>query len=138
MSDDLISILFLLKPKASVSYLEEDNTLRQALEKMRFYGYTALPVINQQGQYVGTISEGDFLWNMLENSEYDIYSQEKHRIREIIRKDFNPAATVSTTVDQLIPQIMSQNFIPVIDDLGVFMGIITRQDVIRYLSSRQK
>ena len=130
------SILFLLKPKRSIGYLEIRWTLRQALEKMRYYGYTALPVIDEYGKYVGTVSEGDFLWHMLNEKEYDIYSREKHNLKEIIRPDFNPAVRVSAKIDDLIDMVMSQNFVPVTDDQDVLMGIITRQDVIHYLKNR--
>ena len=124
MSNVLESILFLLKPKASIAYLENSSTLRQGLEKMRHHGYTALPVIDNKGKYVGTVSEGDFLWHMIDCREHDIYSQEKHHLNEIIRPDFNPAVGVSATISELIPRIMMQNFVPVIDDQGSLMGII--------------
>ena len=40
------------------------------------------------------------------------------------------------TSSTLIDRVMSQNFVPVIDDQDVLMGIITRQDVIYYLKNR--
>ena len=130
------SILFLLKPKVAICYLESSWTLRQALEKMRYYGYTALPVVDEYGKYAGTVSEGDFLWHMLNEKEYDIYSQEDHRLAEIIRPEFSPAVRVTAHIEDLVDQIMGQNFVPVVDDYGVLMGIITRQDVIKYLRYR--
>ncbi len=130
------SILFLLRPKVTICYLEEDWTLRQALEKMRYYGYTALPVVTKEGRYAGTVSEGDFLWHMLNNNEHDIYSQEEYRLREIIRSDFSPPVRAAAHIEDLVDQIMGQNFVPVVDDYDIFMGIITRQDVIRYLRYR--
>ena len=131
------SILFLLKPKISICYLVERWTLRQALEKMRHYGYTALPVINEKGIYTGTVSEGDFLWHVLNKEDYSIYSQEKYRLADIIRPDFNPAVRVDAHIEDLVDRVMAQNFVPVIDDYGVLMGIITRQDVIAYLRKRK-
>ncbi len=130
------SILFLLRPKVTICYLEEDWTLRQALEKMRYYGYTALPVVTKEGRYAGTVSEGDFLWHMLNNNEHDIYSQEEYRLKEIIRPDFSPPVRVAAHIEDLVDQIMGQNFVPVVDDYDIFMGIITRQDVIKYLRYR--
>ncbi|MBQ1827176.1 MAG: CBS domain-containing protein [Erysipelotrichaceae bacterium] len=130
--------LFFLKPKASVCYLVESWTLRQALEKMRYHGYTALPVINERGQYVGTVSEGDFLWNLLDDGNSDIHLQEQKGLKELIRPAFNPAVSVSTEITGLIERIMAQNFVPVVDDQNVFMGIITRQDVIRYLAEKSR
>ena len=46
------NILQLLKPKAMTSYIYEDCTVRQAIEKMKHHGYTAVPVINKDGSYV--------------------------------------------------------------------------------------
>ena len=40
-----MNIIFLLKPKNTVAYVYDVNTLRQGLEKMRVHGYTAVPVI---------------------------------------------------------------------------------------------
>ena len=56
---------FFLTPKANVAFLYEDYTVRQALEKMRAHGYKAIPVLNRDQQYIGTITEGDFLWYLV-------------------------------------------------------------------------
>lgn len=69
------NIVFLLTAKASVAFISSRSTLRQALEKMRYHGYTALPVVADDGTYVGTISEGDFLWHILDSGGYTIKSQ---------------------------------------------------------------
>ena len=41
---------------------------------------------------------------------------------------------VSATMDDLLQRVMDQNFVPVIDDRNVFVGIITRKDVIGYFA----
>ena len=127
-----MNIVLFLRPKATVAYLHEHNTLRQGLEKMRAHGYTAIPVIAEDGRYVGTVSEGDFLWHMLDWDTYDIKAQEEFLIHDILRKQWNPAVRVDATMDDLLLRVMEQNFVPVIDDRGLFMGIITRKDVIKY------
>ena len=60
-----MNIAYFLLPKNRVAYLYDDYTFRQGLEKMRHHGYTAIPVISRDGKYVGTVSEGDFLWRLL-------------------------------------------------------------------------
>jgi len=100
---------------------------------MRFHGYTAVPVIDEEGKYSGTVSEGDFLWHILDHKENSIYDLEKVSLKEIIRPNFNPCVKVYTPIENLTGQILNQNFVPVIDDQGVLMGIVTRQNVIRYL-----
>ena len=64
-----MNILFLLKPKNTVSFIYDDYTLRQGLEKMRSHGYTASPVLSHEGYYVGTVNEGDFLWHIIDNDD---------------------------------------------------------------------
>ena len=56
-----MNIAFFLTLKKDVAYLYDDYSIRQALEKMKHHGYQTIPVIDRQGKYVGTVSEGDFL-----------------------------------------------------------------------------
>lgn len=132
-----MNILFLLRPKVNVAFLYYDNTLRQGLEKMRVHGYTALPVIERDGRYVGTVNEGDFLWHIVGRDETDMKAQETCFVRDILRSGWNPAVTVNATMDELLLRVMEQNFVPVVDDRQAFVGIITRKDVIRYFYEKE-
>ena len=60
----VVNILFFLTPKSEVAYIYEDYTMRQALEKMEYHRYSSIPIINNEGKYVGTITEGDLLWTL--------------------------------------------------------------------------
>lgn len=127
-----MNFLKLLKPKETVQYVFDHNTLRQGLERMKAHGYTALPVINSEGKYVGTVSEGDFLYYILDRRDSGIKSQEKHYTHEILREGFNPAVRIDVTMEELLERAQNQNFVPVIDDMGTFIGIVTRQDIIKH------
>ena len=59
-----MNILFYLVPKSEVMYLYDDYSLRQAMEKMEYHKYSAVPIINRAGNYVGTLTEGDILWEL--------------------------------------------------------------------------
>ena len=126
-----MNVIMLLKPKPTVQYIFEDNTLRQGLEKMRAHSYTAIPVISQDGKYVGTVSEGDFLYYILDQRNNSLKAKEKHLVRDILREGFNPAVRIDVTMDELLERAMRQNFVPVTDDFDTFIGIVTRQDIIR-------
>ena len=126
-----MNVIMLLKPKTTVQYIFEDNTLRQGLEKMRAHSYTAIPVISQDGKYVGTFSEGDFLYYILDQRNNSLKAKEKHLVRDILREGFNPAVRIDVTMDELLERAMRQNFVPVTDDFDTFIGIVTRQDIIR-------
>ena len=59
-----MNILFFLTPKAMCAYIESDDTLRQAMERMEHSGYAALPVLDKSGKYCGVVTEGDLLWTL--------------------------------------------------------------------------
>lgn len=129
-----MNILLFLVPKGQLKYLDANSTARQALEKMRYYGYTAIPVINEtNGKYVGTISEGNFLWNIVDSGvQHPLYRLEDIKLTDLMDGSRYKAVNVETTLDELVTRIMSQNFVPVVDDRNVFMGIVTRRRVIDY------
>ena len=130
-----MNVISLLTPKAQTAYLYEDATIRQGLEKLRVYGYTALPVLDRDGSYVGTVSEGDFLWSIVDREDCGMKAQEKVRLRTILRRDFNPAVRIDVTMEELVDRAMKQSFIPVVDDRGAYVGMVTRQNIIRHLTS---
>ncbi len=127
-----MNVLMLLKPKSEIEYLTDTCTLRQGLEKMRAHGYTAIPVISKEGLYVGSVSEGDFLWHIVEyEAEIDcIRKCQNYKIREIMRPEWITAVTINVSMETLIEKAVNQNFIPVTDDRGYFIGIVTRKSII--------
>ena len=124
-----MNVITLLTPKAQVAYLYDDFTIRQGLEKLRIHGYTAIPVLERDGTYVGSVSEGDFLWSLLDNGDNSLRAQEKLPLRSILRKDFHPAVSVRVTMEELLEQAMHQSFIPVVDDRDCLCGIVTRRRI---------
>ena len=60
-----MNIAKIMIPKVSTAFLSENNTVRQGLEKFTRYGYTAVPVLDENGIYVGTVTEGDFLRHIM-------------------------------------------------------------------------
>ncbi len=133
-----MNIAYLLHIKSEVKYLYDTNTLRQGLEKMREHGYTAIPVISKEGDYVGTISEGDFLWHIIENGQGKLKEQEKYQIKDIIREDFMEAVSINASAEEIIEKATNQNFVPVVDDRNKFIGIVTRRDIINYFMNKHK
>ena len=131
-----MNVIMLLKRKSSVCYIHSTSTLRQALEKMRVHGYSAVPVISESGKYIGCVSEGDFLWHIIGTGDGSIRSMENYRVTDILRPDFNPAVRVDVGLDVLLERSLRQNFIPVVDDRDVFIGIVTRQDIIKHVMDK--
>lgn len=133
-----MNILFFLSPKQGLMYVYDDFTLRQTLEKWENNRYASIPVLNRQGEYVGTLTEGDILWGLKNLHGLDIEAAEDVPIDSFPHKrDYLPV-TVTTSMDQLIEAAMSQNFVPVVDDRGIFIGIVRRQAIIRYCYDKSR
>ncbi|WP_298030367.1 CBS domain-containing protein [uncultured Dysosmobacter sp.] len=133
-----MNIAYFLLPKNRVAYLYDDCTFRQGLEKMRHHGYTAIPVITRTGQYLGTVSEGDFLWRILSEQSCSMKELEHLQVRDILQTCNNyPSVRITVTMEELLQSAMNQNFIPVVDDSGSFIGIVTRKDIIRYFAEEK-
>ena len=127
-----MNILFFLLPKSQVAYVQDNFTLRQTVEKLRFHHYTAIPLLDREGKYLKTISEGDILWYLKDHDGLNFKTAEDVPILDVsVERDIRPIHSVAKMED-LYALAMSQNFVPVVDDKGVFIGIITRQQILKY------
>lgn len=130
------SVSFFLTPKEEVVYLNINSTMRQAIEKMEYHRYTAVPLIDDEGKYVGTITEGDLLFKLKNTPGLSFSDTNKVRLPEIPRRVKNTPVKINDKVEELIDLAIIQNFIPVVDDLGTFIGIVKRREILSYLVSR--
>ena len=127
-----MNIMFFLTPKSETAYLYEDYSLRQALEKIQYHRYSAVPVLDRKGHYVGTLSEGDLLWNIKDRYDMDLHRAEDIPISTLQMRWYNQPVNINCEIEDLILTSMKQNFVPVVDDNNIFIGIITRKDIIQY------
>lgn len=128
----VVNIAFFLTPKKDVVYVKENFTMRQVLEKMEYHRYTAIPIIDDKGKYIGTITEGDLLWKIKNTNDLDFKSTEKIRLKDIPRRMKNTPVNIQSNIEDLMSLAMNQNFVPVVDDNGIFVGIIKRSEIISY------
>ena len=127
-----MNILFFLKPKSELAYIYDYHTLRQALEIMEYHKYSSVPILNREGKYVGSITEGDVLWSLKKLNILSIKDAEDISIMKIERRLDYQCVTAESNMEDLIGKAMEQNFVPVVDDQEHFIGIITRRDIIYY------
>lgn len=133
-----MNILFFLTPKSDIAYIYDYHTVRQALEIMEHHKYSCIPILNRDGKYVGTITEGDLLWGMKKENIFNIKAAEEISIMKIDRRVTYDYVTTDTRMENLICRAMEQNFIPVVDDDEHFIGIVTRRDIIKYCYEKMK
>ncbi|WP_294758128.1 CBS domain-containing protein [uncultured Gemmiger sp.] len=121
-----MNLLFFLTPKQDVLYIYEDFTLRQTLEKWSNQRFATIPVLKRNGEYVGTITEGDILWGMKNLHGLDLEASEDVPIASFPRRRDYKAVTVTTDMGSLLRAAVDQNFVPVVDDRNVFIGMVRR------------
>lgn len=133
-----MNIMFFLKPKSELAYIYDYHTLRQALEIMEYHRYTCVPILNKEGKYMGSITEGDLLWTTKKMKLLNIKEAENISIMKIDRRLDYLSVTAESKMEDLIERSMEQNYVPVVDDRQHFIGIITRRDIIGYLHNKLK
>ena len=127
-----MNIAFFITPKNEVVCENLEASMRQVMEKMEFHGYTAIPLINKSGKYVGTLTEGDLLWKLKNTPELNFKNTESVKVADIERRVTHKSVLINSDIENLINLAVSQNFVPVVDDNGIFIGIIKRSDIINY------
>jgi CBS-domain-containing membrane protein len=138
-----MNIAYFLTTKSEVAYLYNDFTLRQGLEKLHQHGYAALPVLSRSNKYIGTVSEGDFLWHILTENNQDLQTVsmkniENMKIKDILKPDKIPPVRITAKMEELLNRALDQNFVPVIDDRNYFIGIVTRRDIMRCICEKSE
>ncbi len=99
---------------------------------MEYRKYSTIPILDSNGKYIGTLTEGDLLW-YFHNNRMLGRNYELMRLADVPRRfDYEPV-NVNSNMEDLLSKIIQQNFVPVVDDCDKFIGIITRRDVIQHL-----
>ena len=132
-----MNIFDTLTPKMMTIYLDTKTTIRQALENFDVHKFSAVPIVDNKGNYVATISQGDILRYIKNDANFDMRKAENVLVVDI--EHYLPYKSLSQTGTQedIFDLILSQNFIPIVDDRGKYIGIIKRKDVLRYLRDHQ-
>ncbi len=133
-----MNILYFLTPKNQVANISEDSNLRQLMEKLEYHKYTAIPIINADGQYVGTIAEGDILRVIKETFNMNLQAAQNIAVKDIPRRTRVLPVNANASMDDIIDMAIAQNFVPVTDDNDVFIGIVTRKDILKYFKDKYK
>ena len=133
-----MNILFFLTPKSEVAYIFENETLRQTLEKMEHRKFSCIPLLSPDGKYTGTISEGDLLWGMQRLEISDLKDAESVPIMASPRRANYKPVHINSDMEDLVDRAINQNYVPVVDDQGFFIGIITRKAIIKYCYSEMQ
>lgn len=129
-----MNVAFFLIPKKDIVYLKYNSTMRQALERMEYHRYSAIPLIDDEGHYRGTITEGDLLWKLKNTPGLSFRNTENICLTEVEQHIQNHPVSIDAMMEDLISRSIEQNFIPVVDDQEIFIGMVRRREILEYCS----
>ncbi|MEG1458101.1 MAG: CBS domain-containing protein [Acetivibrio sp.] len=133
-----MNILFFLTPKSDVSYVYDTDNVYNALKSIGESGFTAIPMISKSGKYIGAITEGDFLWNFIDvHKDVTMDTMKSTPVLRLKRRFQYKSVNVNADLDDLLAMTYSQNFVPIVDDRGIFIGIVTRQEIMKHYCKRE-
>ncbi|MFC5469164.1 CBS domain-containing protein [Cohnella suwonensis] len=121
-----------LLPKEKVSYLTTSASMKDAMDRLEACQYTAIPVIDEEGKYIGTLSEGDLLWKLKRTPGLGFDNMNEVLVSDIQKRIYNECVAVDAHMEDMLTLAADQNFVPVVDGDRVFLGIIRRRDIIEY------
>lgn len=120
-------------PKSETYFLTNDMTIRQALEKFDYHKFSIVPILDEDGKYITTVSEGDILRFVKNKANFDIQIAEHVSIMDIEKYRPYKACTHNVSMDEVFKLALDQNFVPIVDDRNLYIGIVKRKSVMLYL-----
>jgi CBS-domain-containing membrane protein len=127
-----MKIASFLLPKDEVAFITSSASMQEALEQLEHHYYTALPIVDNEGKYIGTLSEGDLLWKLKNTPGIDFDNLQHVPVSEIEKHIHNESVSINAQMEDMLALAADQNFVPVVDDESIFIGIIRRKDIIEY------
>ena len=103
--------------------LEESALVSDALHLMKTYKIGGIPIVDQRGHLTGILTNRDLRFE----------TNLARPIRELMTKDNLVTAPVGTTLEQAKATLQKHRIekLPVVDDHGKLMGLITFKDIVK-------
>jgi CBS domain-containing protein len=72
------------------------------------------------------------MFKILELNTFDIRDFEQVKIKDIPRRREFKTISIDNNMEDLVQIVLEQNYVPVVDDRNIFIGLITRHDILKY------
>lgn len=130
-----MNISSFLLPKDKVAFITDSASMLEAAERLEHHHYTAIPIIDDEGKYIGTLSEGDLLWKLKHTPGLHFDNMQQVPVSDIQKRFHNECVWINAKMEDMLTLAADQNFVPVVDENRFFLGIIRRKDIIEYYTS---
>ncbi len=130
MEDMLLNGLeTIVKPADEVAVIMESNTLSHALLLMTSNKYSVVPVLDNKSRMKGLISMPLIIEAIMDIEDVQFDKLEAIRVSEVMDVHY-PVVNEDFELEDVMRMLIHAAFITVVDENDVFVGIITRQEIL--------
>lgn len=130
MEKMLVNDLYsLVTPASEVAVVGTNNTLDHALLLMTSNKYSVVPVIDEKSRMRGLISMPTIMEAIMGLEDVHFDQLGEITVEEIMTLEY-PAVQEDYELEDVLRTLVHNAFISVVDDKGVLVGIITRQEIL--------
>jgi len=130
LTDILVSDLMISAEK--VAHVQMNNPLEHALLVLVKSGYSAVPVLDSQSKLVGTIGKSVILNEILGLERFEVEKLSEMTVQDVMKTDI-PLLTAKHSFTDGLKKVINIPFVCVVDDVGYFIGILTRRAILKEL-----
>ena len=109
-----MNIFTIITPKIQTVFIDSESTIRQALETFDFHKFNVVPLVDEEGKYVSTLSEGDILRYIKNEVKFDLEKAESVKVSTIEKHRSYEAITIDSSFDDILRLSINQNFVPIV------------------------
>ena len=122
-----------LTPAENLAVLIDTHNADHAILLLSQMTYTRVPVVTDEKKFVGTIGLRDILAYQMEQG----LSQEAMADTDIVYMTKKDVAVVAPdyTLTDVLHKLVDESFLPVVDEEGIFQGIITRKSILKAVNA---
>ncbi|WP_270262662.1 cyclic-di-AMP-binding protein CbpB [Lactobacillus panisapium] len=118
-------------PATRIAFVEDDNPLYHAFLILTKVKYSKIPVLDRKSRVVGLLSLAMITDKMMTTDSITLEPLNQLKVRDVMQTKFDKINFAQTTLETQLHLLVDNAFLPVIDDYGVFQGLLTRREWIK-------
>ena len=120
-----------LIPASRIAFVQDDNPLYHAFLILTKVKYSKIPVLDKDRHVVGLLSLAMITDKMLTTNEISTDVLNALKVKDVMQTKVDTINFVETTLETQLHLLIDNAFLPVVDDRGIFQGLLTRREWIK-------
>ena len=118
-------------PASRIAFVEDDNPLYHAFMILTRVKYSKIPVLDSKNRVVGLLSLAMITDKMMVTDKITLDPLTELKVKDVMQTNFDKINFAQTTLETQLHLLVDNAFLPVVDDYGVFQGLLTRREWIK-------